>query len=93
MEDKTARRLWRPPALSIKYLGNIARSTVYGVTVTFPNSFPKYYQFVGPQRGPGPVVMLSYGGTHERDIFRPGRYGKFGPDWIRNYFSEPRALE
>lgn len=85
-----------PPVLSnIVKLGTVARSTIYTVTVMHRNSlgYPPHsmtYQFVGPTKGPGDVVMLSHEGTHETHVPRSNRYGKFGPDWIRNYFSEPK---
>lgn len=85
-----ARQFFIPPTVSnIRRLGTIKQSTIYTANIAHPGHLPRDYQFVGPAKGYGPVTILAQGGKIETQVQKPGVYGKFGPDWITNYFSEP----
>lgn len=84
------RSFFIPPTVTgIRRLGTIKQSTIYTATITHHGRTPTDYQFVGPAQGYGPVTILAQNGRIQTQVARPGMYGKFGPDWITNYFTEP----
>jgi hypothetical protein len=64
--------------------GGIAGQVQYTTDVTYPDEPPRAVSFVGYPAG-GPVVMLS--GDSQTFVTDPGRFGKFGPDWVRRFFA------
>jgi hypothetical protein len=85
-----ARQFFIPPTVSnIRRLGTIKQSTIYTAQIAHHGRPSKDYQFVGPAKGYGPVTILGQGGRIQTQVLNPGMYGRFGPDWIINYFTEP----
>lgn len=54
------------------------------VEVTYPGEQTRTVEFVGSLYG-GPVLMLT--DTAEVWVTDPGRFGTFGKDWVRRFFS------
>jgi len=62
----------------------VAGQVAYSMEVTYPGEAPTRIEFIGNVDG-GPVVMVTpsnLGGTFVRD---PGRFGDFGPSWVRKF--------
>lgn len=75
---------------NIRHLGTVKQATVYTANITHPGRLlPQEYQFLGPLKGYGPVTIFAQGGKLQTSVKNPSKYGKFGPDWILNYFTEP----
>jgi hypothetical protein len=85
-----ARQFFIPPTVThIRHLGTIKQATVYKATITHHGQPAREYQFLGPTKGHGPVTIFAQGGKLQTQVKNPTIYGKFGPDWILNYFTEP----
>lgn len=56
----------------------------YTVNVTYPGEPAMTLTFVGSEYG-GPVVMVSPTGS-QMFVTDPGRFGTFGPEWVRRFF-------
>jgi hypothetical protein len=54
------------------------------VTVTYPEEEPRVVEFVGSSYG-GPVLMVT--DTDQVFVTDPRRFGEFGKDWVRRFFS------
>jgi hypothetical protein len=52
--------------------------------VQYPGEERRNVEFVGSVYG-GPVLMRT--GPVEAFVTDPGRFGKFGPDWVRRFFT------
>lgn len=53
-------------------------------TVTYPGEEPRVVEFVGSVYG-GPVLMVT---DHDQTwVTDPSRFGEFGLDWVRRFFS------
>jgi hypothetical protein len=72
----------RPKVSEIKRQNGVAGQIAYSTTVTYPDESPTPIQFVGNVSG-GPVVMVTAGG--QTFVSDPGRFGKFGPTWVRRF--------
>lgn len=75
-------------------LGPITRSTgvagqvAYLADVTYPGEESRPVTFVGSAFG-GPVVMVTrsaLGDEVQTFVTDPGRFGTFGPRWVRRFF-------
>ena len=63
----------------------VAGQVSYSVPVTYEDEDTHDVTFVGYRDG-GPVVMILEGGA-QTFVTDPGRFGTFGPDWVRRFFS------
>lgn len=75
----------KPTLGTIRKEAGIAGQVAYSVTVTYPGEDQRTVRFVGSVYGP-PIVMVTPsnpGGTFVQD---PGRFGEFGPEWVRRFF-------
>jgi hypothetical protein len=61
-----------------------AGQITYAVAVTYPDEPVSIVQFVGSTYG-GPVVMVHPSGV-QTFVTDPGRFGKFGSEWVRRFF-------
>lgn len=75
-----------PKLGEIRRENGIAGQISYSVAVTYPGESASTVQFVGSSYG-GPVTMVTASGmqTHVDD---PGRFGEFGPEWVRRFFAD-----
>ena len=77
--------------MSAPTLGNITKTAgvagqvSYSVEVTYPGETASRATFVGSVYG-GPVVMIMPSGA-QTFVSDPGRFGKFGPEWVRRFFA------
>lgn len=76
-------------------LGRIRRTTgiagqiAYIVPVTYPGEKPGSVQFLGSTYAPyGPVVMVTPAFADGVFVDDPGRFGPFGPSWVRRFFGK-----
>lgn len=75
------------PTLSkITRRNGIAGQVAYTVTATYGDETdpPSPVTFIGDTSGVGPVIMQTP--TFEVFVTDPSRCGKFGPQWVRNFF-------
>jgi hypothetical protein len=70
----------------IKRHAGIAGQFSVSAEVTYPGELPEVVEFVGSTFG-GPVVMVTPSGT-QTFVTDPGRFGEFGPEWVRRFFAE-----
>jgi len=63
----------------------VAGQISYRTKVRYPNEPPMAVEFVGSVYG-GPVVAISPG-FGQVFVDDPGRFGTFGPEWVRRYFA------
>lgn len=75
-----------PKLSTIVKQGSLADVTVYAVNVTYPGEDTQRLTFHGPTSGYGPVVMVTPMGT-QTFVTDPGRFGAFGPEWVRRFFA------
>jgi hypothetical protein len=76
-----------PTLGAVKSHGVMADRRAYSITVVYPGETAREVAFTGPTTEYGPVVMLTEqwpGGIHVDDS---GRFGEFGPEWVRRFFS------
>lgn len=73
-----------PKLGEIRRENGIAGQISYSVAVTYPGEAASTVQFIGSTYG-GPVVMVSANGT-QTFVEDPGRFGPFGPEWVRRFF-------
>ena len=64
----------------------IAGQIGYTVEVTYPGEPASRVTFVGSAYG-GPVVMQTPGNPEGMFVTEPGRFGDFGPEWVRKFFA------
>lgn len=64
----------------------IANQVAYTVTVAYPDEEPSVVTFVGTSDG-APIVMVTPGNPGGMFVSRPERFGEFGPEWVRRFFS------
>ena len=64
----------------------VAGQVSYTTEVTYPDEPTRTIQFVGSVYG-GPVVMVTANGQQDL-VADPGRFGEFGPDWVRRFFGD-----
>lgn len=76
-------------------LGRIRRSTgiagqiAYTVRVRYSDEDASSVQFLGSTYGPyGPVVMVTPAFADGVFVDDPGRFGLFGPSWVRRFFGK-----
>lgn len=79
--------LTRSPHLGriVRHSG-VAGQLAYSVAVTYAGEPAAVVTFLGSVYG-GPVVMVTP--TCRKGVFvtDPNRFGTFGPEWVRNFFS------
>lgn len=75
-----------PTISKITKHNGVAGQVSYSVDVTYPGEAPETIEFVGSVYGP-PVVMVTPGNPRGVFVTQPERFGKFGPEWIRRFFS------
>lgn len=73
--------------LNVKKTGGIAGQVRYTAAVKYPGEDMSTVSFVGSVYG-GPVVMCTEGWPDGQFVTDPGRFGKFGPEWVRKFFEE-----
>lgn len=72
-------------------LGKITRSNGiagqvrYTVAVTYDGEPTSAVTFVGTENGP--IVMITAGNPRGMFVSQPGRFGPFGPEWVRRFFA------
>lgn len=80
----------RKPLLgTVRRQGGIAGQVSYTVHVKYPDEPSAPVTFVGSIYG-GPVVMVTPEGR-QHPVSDPSRFGKFGPDWVRQFFLSGRG--
>jgi hypothetical protein len=70
---------------SITKTQGVAGQVAYIARVEYENEAQSVVTFVGSEYG-GPVVMVTEHAQHF--VTDPGRFGKFGPQWVRNFFAD-----
>lgn len=75
-----------PKVTNLKERKGIAGQFSVTATVQYPHEEPQQLEFAGSVYG-GPVVMITPGGS-QTFVHKPGRFGKFGIDWVRKFFDE-----
>lgn len=75
-----------PVAEQIKKVSAIAGQTQFNAKVRYPDEDAEVHGFVGMLNGYGPVVAISPNGT-QMFVVDPGRFGKFGKEWIQRFYS------
>lgn len=76
-----------PRILKIENLGAMADRRAFLVKIQYPGEKPTRVTFTGPSQFiVGPVVMIMAKGQQE-PVRDPGRFGRFGRDWIRKFFA------
>jgi hypothetical protein len=68
---------------SVKRHAGIAGQFSVTADVQYPDEPTRTVEFVGSVYG-GPVVMRT--DSTETFVSDPGRFGDFGPDWVRRFF-------
>lgn len=71
-----------PQIHRVRRHAGIAGQFSVSADVTYPDEPQSNIEFVGSTYG-GPVVMRT--GTLEAFVSDPGRFGKFGEDWVRRF--------
>ena len=74
-----------PTIGAIRRHNGIAGQISYTVDVTYPGEPTETLTFVGNVYG-GPVVMVTPAGT-QTFVTDPQRFGTFGPEWVRRFFT------
>jgi len=64
----------------------IAGHVAYSVTVTYEGEPSSRVTFIGNVDG-GPVIMVTPGNPRGTFVSDPGRFGSFGPEWVRRFFA------
>lgn len=72
-----------PEVTNLKRRKGVAGQFSVQATVTHPGEEPRMMEFVGSVYG-GPVLMVTQWG--QTFITDPGRFGKFGEDWVKRFF-------
>jgi hypothetical protein len=73
---------------SIKRTNGIAGQVQYTASVQYPDEERSSVSFVGSVYG-GPVVMVTPAGV-QVFVTDPGRFGDFGPEWVRRFITDAR---
>lgn len=73
-----------PSLGEVRKVSGIAGQVSYSVPVTYPGEVTSTATFVGSVYG-GPVVMVMPSGV-QVFVSDPGRFGEFGPGWVRRFF-------
>lgn len=71
---------------TIKRINGVAGQISYTVPVTYTDEPTSPVTFVGSVYG-GPVLMQTPGFPAGVFVTDPNRFGKFGPGWVRRFFS------
>lgn len=66
--------------------GGVAGQMSYSVSVSYPDEPASTVTFVGYPAAGGPVVMVLPSGQ-QTFVTDPGRFGSFGPEWVRKFFA------
>jgi hypothetical protein len=64
----------------------IAGQVAYSVVVTYPGEAPSELSFIGSVYG-GPIVMVTPNNLGGVFVMGHHRFGTFGPEWVRRFFS------
>lgn len=64
----------------------VAGQIAYVVTVSYPDESPSTVRFVGSVYG-GPVLMQTASNPSGTWVRHAERFGKFGPEWVRQFFA------
>lgn len=73
-----------PQLGEVRRENGVAGQVSYSVSVTYPGEAPSRVQFIGSVYG-GPVTMVTGSGM-QTFVDDPGRFGEFGPEWVRRFF-------
>lgn len=76
----------RPTLGQITKVPGVAGQISYRVPVTYPTEPTSTVEFVGSAYG-GPVLMITPGNPGGMFVKDPGRFGSFGPEWVRRFFA------
>lgn len=71
---------------TIRKINGVAGQIAYAVEVAYPDESPATVTFVGSVYG-GPVLMQTPGNPSGTWVTEPGRFGEFGPEWVRKFFA------
>lgn len=80
MHTQTATPVLGPISRQVGLAGHVT----YSAEVTYPGEEPRRVTFHGSVYG-GPVTMVT--GGQQLHVADPGRFGEFGPDWVRAFFA------
>lgn len=75
-----------PTLGEIKRCFSVAGELSYKVEVMYDGEPTSLVEFVGSEYG-WPVVMVMPSGV-QRLVRDPERFGEFGPEWVRRFFTE-----
>lgn len=75
-----------PEIVSIRKQRYIAGRVAYTATVSYPGEPDSCVSFLGSVYG-GPVVMVTEAEQDGQFVTDPNRFGRFGPDWVRQFFA------
>ncbi len=79
----------KPQISTVVRAGHLADMTAYAVNVTYPGENPSRVTFVGMvAESTGPIVMMTPGNPRGIFVTDPSRFGAFGPNWVRRFFTE-----
>ena len=73
--------------LNVKKTAGLAGQVRYTAVVRYPGEDNSTVSFVGSSYG-GPVVMITEGWPDGIFVTDPGRFGTFGPEWVKRFFGE-----
>ena len=76
-----------PTIGKIRRHNGVAGQIAYSVSVTYPGEDSSVVTFVGSSVYGGPVVMQTESNPRGVFVVDVERFGKFGPDWVRRFFS------
>jgi hypothetical protein len=71
----------------IKRHNVVADQVAYSVPVAYPGESAQTVMFVSSLHG-GPIVMQTPNDSRGTFVSNPGRFGDFGPEWVRRFFDE-----
>lgn len=74
-----------PSIGEVREQSGLAGQVAYSVPVTYAGEPTETLTFVGSVYG-GPVVMVTGSGM-QTFVVEPGRFGEFGPEWVRRFFN------
>lgn len=75
----------RVEIVAVKLVSSLAGQFQVNAQVQYPGEDAVVVGFVGSEYG-GPVVMISPTGN-QMFVTDPGRFGDFGVEWVRRFFS------
>lgn len=74
-----------PTLGKIQRINGMAGQVGYVAEVTYPEEEPMKVTFLGSAYG-GSVVMQTPSSPEGVFVTEPGRFGEFGPGWVRRFF-------